>query len=115
MSRNMISRLPRHFSRAARLSAVGAPAFVMAATTVTSAFAQSVSGAIDPATGLGNLAPYFLTLVAAASVLITAWKGTHAVAEGRSLAPAVGGLVGGLALAFGGYYVMSKYGVSAQG
>ena len=111
MSSNMIPRLPRHFSRAARLSAVGTPAFVLAATIATSAFAQSVAGAIDPATGLANLAPYFLTLVAAAAVLITAWKGTHAVAEGRSLGPSIVGLVGGLALAFGGYYVMSKYGV----
>ncbi len=111
MSSNTISRLPRHFSRAARLSAVGAPALVLAATTATSAFAQTVAGAIDPSTGLGNLAPYFLTLVAAASVLITAWKGTHAVAEGRSLGPSIVGLVGGLALAFGGYYIMSKYGV----
>ena len=92
---------------------VAASAFVLLAFNV-SAMAQTVSGAIDPATGLGNLAPYFLTLVAAASVLITAWKGTHAVAEGRSLGPSIVGLVGGLALAFGGYYVMSKYGVATS-
>ena len=114
MSSNVISRLPRHLSRAVRLSAVGAPALVIAATAATSAFAQSVAGAIDPTTGLSNLAPYFLTLVAGASVLITAWKGTHAVAEGRSLGPSIVGLVGGLALAFGGYYIMSRYGVSAN-
>ncbi len=114
MSRNVLSHLSRHLPRAARRSATGAPVFLLAVTLAASAFAQTVSGAIDPETGLGNLAPYFLGLVAAASVLITAWKGTHAVAEGRSLGPSIVGLVGGLALAFGGYYIMSKYGVATS-
>lgn len=104
-----LTRLHGYLPRAQRSLLVGAPLLVAFST---SALAQTVAGAIDPATGLNNLAPYFLTLVAAASVLITAWKGTHAVAEGRSLGPSIVGLVGGLALAFGGYYVMSKYGVA---
>ena len=109
MSIKPVTRFHGYIPRAYRSAAIGVPAVVAFSN---SALAQTVSGAIDPATGLGNLAPYFLTLVAAASVLITAWKGTHAVAEGRSLGPSILGLVGGLALAFGGYYVMSKYGVT---
>ncbi len=108
MSTKLLTRVHGYIPRATRIAAFGAPLVAFS----TSALAQTVSGAIDPATGLSNLAPYFLTLVAAAAVLIAAWKGTHAVAEGRSLGPSIVGLVGGLALAFGGYYVMSKYGVS---
>lgn len=108
MSTKLTNKVHGYLPRAQRIALVGAPLVAFS----TSAFAQTVAGAIDPATGLNNLAPYFLTLVAAASVLITAWKGTHAVAEGRSLGPSIVGLVGGLALAFGGYYVMSKYGVA---
>lgn len=76
------------------------------------AMAQAVAGAIDPSTGLANLAPYILGLATAAIVLITMWKGAHAVAEGRSLGPHIVGLVGGLALAVGGYYVLNHYGVT---
>lgn len=116
MSTKLISRTDGYLPRAQRAALRGLPTLSIAiAATLTlsaNALAQTVSGAIDPSTGLSNLAPYFLTLVAAASVLITAWKGTHAVAEGRSLGPSIVGLVGGLALAFGGYYVMSKYGVA---
>lgn len=76
------------------------------------AMAQAVAGAIDPSTGLANLAPYVLGLATAAIVIITMWKGAHAVAEGRSLGPHIIGLVGGLALAVGGYYVLNHYGVT---
>lgn len=78
------------------------------------ALAQAVAGAIDPSTGLANLAPYILGLATAAIVLITMWKGAHAVAEGRSLGPHIIGLVGGLALAVGGYYILNHYGVTTS-
>ena len=111
MSTMPFTRFHGYIPRAYRSAAIGVPAVVAFSN---SALAQTVSGAIDPATGLNNLAPYFLTLVAAGMVLIAAYKGTHAFAEGRSIGPTVVGLVSGLVLAFGGYYILSKYGVATN-
>ena len=98
------SRLPR----TVRAIGIALPVLLVA----RGAMAQAVTGAIDPATGLANLSPYILGLATAAITIITMWKGAHAVAEGRSLGPHVCALVGGLALAVGGYYVMNKFGVT---
>ena len=110
MSTRLLTRVHGPIPHAYRIAAIGAPLVAFS----NSAMAQTVSGAIDPATGLGNLAPYFLTLVAAGMVLIAAYKGTHAFAEGRSVGPTVVGLVSGLVIAFGGYYILSKYGVATN-
>lgn len=99
-------RPPVRFSRT---MATAVP-FVLAAFPV---LAQSVSGSVDPATGLNSLAVYALALVAGAMVLVAAYKGLHAFMEGRSIGPTVAGLMGGLVLAFGGYYILQKYGVSS--
>ena len=37
---------------------------------------------------------------------------THAVAEGRHLAPYIGSAIGGMVLAFGGAYILTHYGVT---
>lgn len=76
------------------------------------AFAVSVVGGVDPTTGLTTLGSWILTLVGIAIPLICAFKGAHAVAEGRHLGPYIGSAIGGMVLAFGGSYILTHYGVS---
>jgi drug/metabolite transporter (DMT)-like permease len=76
------------------------------------AAAVSVSGGIDPTTGLTTLGSWILSLVGVAIPIICAFKGTHAVAEGRHLAPYIGSAIGGMVLAFGGAYILTHYGVT---
>jgi hypothetical protein len=88
--------------------------------TVLSAFmanravaqALNVTGGVDPTTGLQTLATWIFTLVGVAIPTICAFKGAHAVAEGRHLLPYVGSAIGGSVLAFGGAYLLQHYGVS---
>ena len=103
-----VSRLQRSISQAMRLGAATLSVMVAA----KSAFAQSVSGSVDPATGLSSLSTYVLGLVATVMVIVAAWKGTHAFMEGRSIGPIAVGLLAGLVLAFGGYYILQHYGVT---
>jgi hypothetical protein len=79
-----------------------------------SAVAQAlgVSGGVDPTTGLQTLATWIFSLVGVAIPTICAFKGAHAVAEGRHLLPYVGSAIGGSVLAFGGAYLLQHYGVS---
>jgi hypothetical protein len=74
--------------------------------------AVNVSGGIDPTTGLTTLGSWILSLVGVAIPIICAFKGTHAVAEGRHLAPYIGSAIGGMVLAFGGAYILTHYGVT---
>jgi len=76
------------------------------------AAAVNVSGGIDPTTGLTTLGSWILSLVGVAIPIICAFKGTHAVAEGRHLAPYIGSAIGGMVLAFGGAYILTHYGVT---
>jgi hypothetical protein len=76
------------------------------------AFAQAVAGSVDPATGLSTLSTYVLGLVSAVMVIVAAWKGVHAFMEGRSIGPIAVGLLAGLVLAFGGFYILQHYGVT---
>ena len=76
------------------------------------AAAVTISGGIDPTTGLTLLGSWVLSLVGVAIPVICAFKGAHAVAEGRHLGPYVGSAVGGMVLAFGGAYILTHYGVS---
>jgi hypothetical protein len=71
-----------------------------------------VSGGVDPTTGLQTLATWIFSLVGVAIPTICAFKGAHAVAEGRHLLPYVGSAIGGSVLAFGGAYLLQHYGVS---
>jgi hypothetical protein len=99
----MRSRPPLSFVLLATLAALAAdPA--MAAVNVT--------GGIDPTTGLTTLGSWILSLVGVAIPIICAFKGTHAVAEGRHLAPYIGSAIGGMVLAFGGAYILTHYGVT---
>jgi hypothetical protein len=86
--------------------------FILIAATAQPGFAVSVTGGVDPTTGLTTLATWVLSLVGIAIPLICAFKGAHAVAEGRHLAPYVGSAIGGMVLAFGGAYILQHYGVS---
>lgn len=85
-----------------------------AALTVAAhpALAVTVSGGVDPTTGLTTLGSWVLSLVGVAIPIICAFKGAHAVAEGRHLGPYVGSAIGGMVLAFGGAYVLTHYGVT---
>jgi len=74
--------------------------------------ALNVTGGVDPTTGLQTLATWIFTLVGVAIPTICAFKGAHAVAEGRHLLPYVGSAIGGSVLAFGGAYLLQHYGVS---
>jgi hypothetical protein len=74
--------------------------------------AINVTGGVDPTTGLQTLATWIFTLVGVAIPTICAFKGAHAVAEGRHLMPYVGSAIGGSVLAFGGAYLLQHYGVS---
>lgn len=76
------------------------------------AAAVTIAGGIDPTTGLTLLGSWVLSLVGVAIPVICAFKGAHAVAEGRHLGPYVGSAVGGMVLAFGGAYILTHYGVS---
>jgi len=74
--------------------------------------ALNVTGGVDPTTGLQTLATWIFTLVGVVIPTICAFKGAHAVAEGRHLLPYVGSAIGGSVLAFGGAYLLQHYGVS---
>ena len=76
------------------------------------ALAVTVAGGVDPTTGLTTLGSWILSLVGIAIPIICAFKGTHAVAEGRHLAPYIGSAIGGMVLAFGGAFILTHYGVS---
>ncbi len=87
-------------------------ALALAVTLAKPAFALvNVAGGIDPTTGLTTLGTWILSITGLAIPLICAFKGAHAVAEGRSLFPAIGSAMGGMGLAFGGAYILSHYGV----
>ena len=90
------------------LAAVGI-AIVAAAPALA---AVNVSGGVDPTTGLTTLGSWILSLVGVVIPLICAFKGAHAVAEGRHLGPYIGSAVGGMVLAFGGAYILTHYGVT---
>ena len=89
-----------------------APVATLAAFAAGPAAAVNVSGGIDPTTGLTTLGSWILSLVGVAIPIICAFKGTHAVAEGRHLAPYIGSAIGGMVLAFGGAYILTHYGVT---
>jgi hypothetical protein len=82
-----------------------------AAFAARSAAAQTVTGGVDPTTGLTMLSSWIFGLVGVAIPTICAFKGAHAVAEGRHLAPYVGTAIGGSVLAYGGRYLLQHYGV----
>jgi type IV secretory pathway VirB2 component (pilin) len=107
----MTSDLP-HLPRWMRHANQAGAAVAAFAASAAPAMAQSVQGSVDPATGLSNLSTYVLGLVAAVMVIVAAWKGTHAFMEGRSIGPIAVGLLAGLVLAFGGYYILQHYGVT---
>jgi hypothetical protein len=99
--------LTRFHSFAHRFSIVA-----LAALAAHTAMAQPVTGGIDPTTGLQTLSTWIFNLVGVAIPTICAFKGAHAVAEGRHLAPYVGAAIGGSVLAFGGGYLLQHYGLT---
>jgi len=93
-----------------RLFATAATAVAYAALT-TPALAVMVGGGIDPVGGLTTLLPYALKIVGLGICGIGMARGGMAAYDGRSVMPAVGGVVGGGALAFGAPYLLTQYGV----
>ncbi len=87
-------------------------ATVALALAMQPAQAAMIAGGIDPGVGLTTFGSWMLTVVGVAIPVICAWKGTHAVAEGRHLGPYVGSAVGGMILAFGGSYILNHYGAA---
>lgn len=85
---------------------------VLSIAATQPAMAVIVAGGVDPTTGLTTLGAWILTLVGIVIPLICAFKGAHAVAEGRHLGPYVGSAIGGMVLAFGGAYILNHYGVA---
>ncbi len=75
------------------------------------ALAVVVGGGIDPVGGLTTLLPYGLKIVGLGICGIGMARGGMAAYDGRSVMPAVGGVVGGGALAFGAPYLLTQYGV----
>jgi hypothetical protein len=77
------------------------------------AFATMVStGAIDPDSMLTSFVGYIMGLAGLIFILIFAFKGIQAANDGRHFGPAAAGLAGGVILTFGGYYILSKIGVT---
>lgn len=101
---------PAPASVAARLRVLFA--LSMALTVTTRANAAAIAGTVDPATGITQLAAYVLTLLGGVFVMIGMWKGAHAYAEGRSLGAPIGGAITGMAISYGGYYLLTNYGVT---
>ena len=96
-------------NRTQTLATAGALALLAAQPALA---AVNVAGGVDPTTGLTTLGSWILSLVGIVIPLICAFKGAHAVAEGRHLGPYVGSAMGGMVLAFGGAYILSHYGVA---
>lgn len=95
-----------------RLKSLAAAMMFVALAVQPAIAAVNVSGGVDPTTGLTTLGSWILSLVGVVIPLICAFKGAHAVAEGRHLGPYVGSAVGGMVLAFGGAYILTHYGVT---
>lgn len=96
-----------------RLQLMATAAATAVATAATHpAAAAAIAGGIDPGAGLTQLGGWMLTVVGVAIPVICAWKGTHAVAEGRHLGPYVGSAIGGMGLAFGASYILTHYGIA---
>lgn len=88
------------------------------AMAASPAFAQGVSAAganIDVQAGAQTILGIFLALVGLALVAAGGVQGVRAVMEGRHIAGAAGAVVGGILIAFSGYYVMTKIGISTAG
>lgn len=77
----------------------------------TPAHAITVTGGVDPVSGLTTLLPYALKLAGIVICLICAVHGVMAVGEGRRFVPYLGAAVGGLALSFGASYLLTAYGI----
>jgi hypothetical protein len=87
---------------------------VLAAILIPQAL-PAFAGSVDPETGLANLVQYGLTLAGIMISGIFVWKGVHAAIDGRHFGPHIFGLLGGLALAFGGPAIMQHYGAGGGG
>lgn len=94
----------------ARLLACAATAAAYA-VVATPALAVVVGGGIDPVGGFTNMLPYALKIAGLGICGIGITRGGMAAYDGRSVMPAVGGVVGGSALAFGAPYLLTQYGV----
>lgn len=87
---------------AAAAAVTFAPQIALAAT-------PTLSGGVDPATGLATVGSWLLGLAGVGIPIICTVKGVHAVAEGRHLMPYVGSAIGGSVLCFGGSYLLANY------
>lgn len=88
------------------------PALVAAlALAASPAGAVTVTGGIDPLVGLSTMLPWALRVAGFVISGIAIARGAAASYEGRSIMPALAGVIGGTALAFGTPYLLTAYGV----
>ena len=80
-------------------------------TFATPAFAVLVAGGIDPVGGLTTMLPYALRIAGLGICGVGIARGGYAAYDGRSVMPAVGGVVGGAGLAFGAPFLLTQYGI----
>ena len=93
-----------------------AAAFALSASRAALAQSYGVGGGvtnIDPTTGLAALVAAFVGLCGIAMVGIAAFKGVKAYGHGEPLGPILAYGMAGLAMTFGGSWILTKYGVSA--
>lgn len=84
----------------------------LAVAAVQPAFAQATGG-VDPENFLTQLVTWGLVLAGIVIPGICAWNGVQAVAQGQNLGRYIGYGIGGMALCFGGAYILSQGGINA--
>ena len=71
-----------------------------------------VSGGIDPQTGLSNLLSYGMTLAQIVCAILILFIGFRAFQGGHAIGTVLTGILAGLAIVFGGPYIMQHYGTA---
>jgi uncharacterized membrane protein YdcZ (DUF606 family) len=82
-------------------------------TAAEPAFATlSAVGAVDPTSALTTFVSYLMGFAGLVFICIFVFKGIQAATDGRHFGPAAAALIGGVLLCFGGYYILTRLGVT---
>lgn len=88
-------------------------AALLCTATAQPAFAVlSAVGAVDPTTALTTFVSYLMGFAGLVFICIFVFKGIQAATDGRHFGPAAAALIGGVLLCFGGYYILTRLGVT---